>query len=438
MLQSKLQEPETFLKSQSGYIRGQCLENLLHARVRDDGWFIAAPGYTPYGNYVWLRDSAECVTALDEYAAAFGEARIFEMTSRALLRAFRYFESKEKGVTKLRTMQKKLANPEFYNEAHHPHARLSGKGEELADKWNNIQYDSVARTLIALAKHLSQSKDDSLVERCAPGVKVAMGYLFDAIWDQIDNQPVLTVCANEWEEKEEPHLNSPLFSSVVGLLYAASRYCREFEQYMKMGDINLQEFEAQTESMLKGFFLRQDEVKMLKRFEQAPLGTCSTALWLLTTYDVFPAKSQIFCKTLDSLRQNSNLAVRINLDHNEKRIASAMRRYEVPLGDDTPNRETYVDSYWGGQAWIITTAQLATALAKLGEVEQASDTLGLCVRSRNSEGELPEQLDGTFAQEGGHEKWKEWTGTSGPPPWLTWSHAEVIRAFVALDSACQK
>ena len=438
MLQSKLSAPDAILKSESEYVRGQCLENLLHARVRDDGWFIAAPGYTPYGNYVWLRDSAECVSALDEYAAAFGERRIFDITSRALLRAFRYFESKEKGVSKLRAMQEKLANPEFYNEAYHPHARLSGRGDELPDRWNNIQYDSVARTLIALAKHLSHSRDKSLVEKCGPGIKVAMGYLFDAIWDRIDDQPVLTVCANEWEEKEEPHLKNPLFSSVVGLLCAASRYCREFDEYVTMEDINLVEYETQTESMLRGFFLRQDEVRMLKRFEETPLGTCSTSLWLLTTYDVFPVKGEIFRKTLDSLKQNSNLAVRINLDHNEKRTASALRRYEVPLGDDVLNSQTYVDSYWGGQAWIITTAQLATALAKLGEIEQASDTLGLCVQSRNSEGELPEQFEGTFFQQSGLEKWIVWTGTGGPPSWLTWSHAEVIRAFVALDSTSRK
>lgn len=437
MLQSKLHAPDTLLKAQSEYIQGQCLENLLHARVRDDGWFIAAPGYTPYGNYVWLRDNAECVNALDEYAAAFGERRLFGITAQALLRSFRYLESKEKGVTKLRTMQKKLANQEFYNDAYHPHARLSGRGDELADRWNNIQYDSVARTLVALTKHLSYNPDKSLLEKCSPGLRVAITYLFDAIWDQIDNQLVLTVCANEWEEKDEQHLKNPLFSSVVGLLYAASRYCRELEQYIRLEDINLGEFETQTESMLKGFFVRHDEVRMLKRFEERPLGTCSTALWLLTTYDVFPVGSEIFRKTLDSLRLDDNLAVSIYPDHDEKKEARVLRRYEVPSGDDAFNGRPFVDSYWGGQAWIITTAQLATALAKVGDVERASDTLSLCVESRNSEGELPEEFEGTFNQKSDHEKWKEWTGTLGPPPWLTWSHAEVLRAFVALDAACQ-
>ena len=438
MLQPKLRDPDTFPKSESEYIRGQCLENLLHARVRDDGWFVAAPGYTPYGNYVWLRDNAECVSALDEYATSFGERRLFDITSRALLRSFRYFESKEKGVAKLRTMQRKITNPEFYIDSLHPHARLTARGAEIPDRWNNIQYDSVARTLIALARHLSRAPDKSLLEKSGPGIKVAMGYLFDAIWDQIDNKPVLTVCANEWEEKDEPHLKSPLFSSVVGLLCAASRYCREFEEYITMEDINLREFETQTESMLKEFFLRQDELRMLKRFEERPLGTCSTALWLLTTYDVFPAKSEIFCKTLDSLRLSSNLTAKISLDRDEKREARALRRYEVPLGENVLNSQTYVDRYWGGQAWIITTAQLATALAKAGDVEQASDTLSLCVQTRNSEGELPEQFEGTFVQESFHEKWREWTGTLAPPPWLAWSQAEVLRAFVALDSASQK
>ena len=144
------------------YVRGGCLTNLLTARVEGDGWFMAAPGYAPYGNYVWHRDYGECILALDEYASSFGEARLFEVTAKAILRSFLYFESKRKGVERLSGMKVKLTNPEFYDGANHPHARLSGKGDELSSPWNNIQNDSVARMVVALAKHLSLTRDAGL------------------------------------------------------------------------------------------------------------------------------------------------------------------------------------------------------------------------------------------------------------------------------------
>jgi GH15 family glucan-1,4-alpha-glucosidase len=332
-------------------------------------------------------------------------------------------------------METKLANPEFYNHSYHPHARLSENGTELTTPWNNIQYDSVARTIIALAKHLSLTHDKELLEKCKTGARVAISYLFDAIWDHSGTRRMLTVCANEWEEKDEPYLRGPLFSSVVGLLCAASRQCTIFEEFFEMQDINLKEYERQTESMLKGFFLQDGEVRMIKRFQEPPAGTCSTSLWLLTTYDVFPVKSEIFDKTIDSFRRNKNLAIEIGLHNGTGNKVRALRRYELPNGHDPNGGPSHVDKYWGGQAWIITTAQLATGLARRGELEEASDALNLCLRARNSEGELPEQFEGTYIDLAAHEKWKEWTGTSGPAPWLAWSHAEVLRAFAAIHAS---
>ena len=93
------------------YIHGQCLQNLLRAQSPQDGWFVAAPSYPPYGNYVWLRDNAECAMALDEYAAAIGESKYLDYSSRAILRAFRYLESVEKGVTFLSSLRAKIKNP---------------------------------------------------------------------------------------------------------------------------------------------------------------------------------------------------------------------------------------------------------------------------------------------------------------------------------------
>jgi GH15 family glucan-1,4-alpha-glucosidase len=425
----------SLLENDVDFIKGQCLENLLHARVRDDGWFIAAPGYVPYGNYVWLRDNAECIACLDEFSATFGETRLFEITAKALARAFRYLESKEKGVRALSTLQTKLANPEFYKDAYHPNARLSAGGDELNAPWNNLQYDSVARTLIALARHLSYTKDKELFEKCRAGVIVGIRYLFDAIWDHSGSKPLLTVCANEWEEKDEPYLKSPLFSSVVGLIHAASKQCASFEDLGRVTDIDLKEYETQTGSMLTGFFLQNSEVRMIKRFQEPPAGTCSTSLWLLTTYEVFPVGSDVYSKTFESLRSNANLSIAMSLEGKKERKVRALRRYEVPNGYDPSGPPMHVDRYWGGQAWLITTAQAATVLARRGEVEEASDALELCVRTRNSEGELPEQFEGTFIDRVAHQKWKDWSGTSSPAPWLSWSHAEVLRAYSAIHNA---
>lgn len=420
---------------EKSYIQGQCLENLLGARVEGQGWFIAAPGYAPYGNYVWLRDNAECVMALDEYSAATGNRTLFDYTSKALQRSFRYFETKEKGVNILRGMKSKVVNPEFYNDLYHPHARLSQIGEELTAPWNNIQYDSVARTVIALARHLAFTRDASLYQKCEPGLKVALRYLFDAIWDNSGSERMLTVSANEWEERDEAHLRKPLFSSVVGLLYAASRHVTSLQEYLDLRDIEVREYERQTESMLRAFFLNNGVVRMIKRFEEPAVGTCSSSLWLLTTYGVFSPRSEVFDKTLNSLAWSENLVVELGLKSHAERRACGLRRYEIASWDPTFSAgEFYVDQYWGGQAWIITTAQLATALASRGELERAKDLFRLCLQARDSNGKLPEQFDGTYLDRKKYENWMELTRSKAPPQWLAWSHAEVIRAYMAINT----
>ena len=374
--------------------------------------------------------------ALDEYAAAFGETRFFEITASALSRAFRYFESKKDGVDKLSGMSNKVTNPEFYNSSYHPHARVSQNGETIAGPWNDIQYDSVARSVIALTKHLALTRDKSTFERCEAGLRVAMKYLFDSIWDQSANRKMLTVCANEWEEKDEPHLRSPLFSSVVGLLYAASRHCSMLEEYMSLKEINLAEYQRETESMLKAFFLRDGELKMIKRFEEPPTGTCSTSLWLLTTYGVFPTNGEVFEKTLNMIAGSRYLSVDLDPKDMRGNKSKGVRRYEVGTGSNGHAEfSPFVDHYWGGQAWIITTAQLATGLAMKGDLERAHDLFTSCLQTRNREGTLPEQFDGTYFDASSYAKWKEWSHASAPAPWLAWSHAEVIRAYTVIHKS---
>lgn len=433
------------------FIRGKGLRNLLAASVEGEGWFTAAPGYSPYGNYVWHRDNAECIMALDEYAAAFGDRSILERTSKAVLRSFLYFESKQKGVEKLSRMKSKLTNPEFYDSSNHPHARLSLRGEELPGPWNNIQYDSVARMVVALAKHLSITHDEVLFERCKQGLVVALQYLTEAIWDSSGEKRALTVSANEWEERDEPHLRGPLFSSVVGLLHASGKFSREvLRQYLDPKWLDLEGYQRQTESMLRGFFIRNDTIRMIKRFEESPVGICSTALWLLTTFEVFPPRRPVFEKTLETLMLNRTLGVELPaIDGASGRGSSghanpgetvvALRRYELGSTDGSPGsapREgRHVDTYWGGQAWVITTAQLATAKAMNGDLSEAKSLLAVCLETRDAEGRIPEQFEGTYHDHSYHERWREWSHTGTPAPWLAWSHAEVLRAFTTIHNA---
>jgi hypothetical protein len=434
------------------YVRGECLTNLLTASVEGDGWFMAAPGYEPYGNYVWHRDNAECIMALDEYAATFGEGRLYETTGRAILRSFLYFESKQKGVDKLSGMKVKLTNPEFYNASNHPHARLARDGQELPGPWNNVQFDSVARMVVALAKHLSLTRDAGLLQKCKSGLGVALQYLTQAIWDESGPQRALTVCANEWEERDEPHLRGPLFSSVVGLLHASGKYSRSvLQEYVDFKGLDLEGYEKQTESMLKGFFVRDDVIRMIKRFDESPVGVCSTALWLLTSFDAFPPGGNVFDRTLDSLMRNRHLGVELrSIDGASGGEGSggggdntvvALRRYELSQperqadGAAARDGHGHIDTYWGGQAWIITTAQLATALAMRGDVPQATDLLSVCLDARDAEGSLPEQFDGTYHDQAYHEKWREWSHACTPAPRLAWSHAEVLRAYAAIYRA---
>lgn len=431
------------------FLRGEALANLVAARAYGEGWFVAAPGYAPYGDFVWHRDNAECVMAMDEYASAFAQPSLFEMTAKAILRSFLYFESKRKGVEKLSKMRSKLGNPEFYDSSNHPHARVSKAGEELPGPWNNIQYDSVARMVIALAKHVSLTRDALLVERCKQGLAVALQYLTDSIWDSYGEKRVLTVSANEWEERDEPHLRGPLFSSVLGLLHASGRFSREvLQQYIDPRALDLEGYEKQTWSMLNGYFVTDGIIRMIKRFAEPPTGICSTSLWLLTSFGAFPPKSEVFEKTLGALLSSRRLCVELPSADGASPGASArapvhsdgdvaLRRYELSPAQAAPASlpASHVDTYWGGQAWIITTAQLSTAMAMRGDPDRARSLLSLCLESRDAQGHLPEQFEGTYIDESYHERWKGWSRVGTPAPWLAWSHAEVLRAFAAVRGA---
>ncbi|MBI4257842.1 MAG: hypothetical protein HY619_02710 [Thaumarchaeota archaeon] len=416
------------------YLEGKCLEKLLNAQSGEQGWFLAAPGYGPYGNYVWHRDNAECVMALDEYARTFDQKWLFERTGKALVRSFDYLAEKEKGVQILRQLSGKFQNPAFVDQNYHPHARLTSTGEEIKGPWNNIQYDSIARLLIALGRHLSIIPDGELMEKCRAGVKVALTYLFDAIWEEVEGRRWLTVCANEWEEKEQPHLRNPLFSSVIGLINAASRIAQEhLEEWLWLRDVELGECERITEKVLQDFVV-DGKLRMIKRFNEPAVGSCSTSLWLFTTYGVFPIDSDLFRKTLHSLMSNLSLCSESEVNGEGHRPGvKGLRRYAIERGGDTQdNGGGYMDSYWGGQAWLITTAQLASAHAMLRDMDRAEDLLRVCMQVANSEGMLPEQFDGTYHSRAQYEAWKIREAEPAPAQWLAWSHAEVLRAYARI------
>jgi GH15 family glucan-1,4-alpha-glucosidase len=410
------------------YLVSGCVDNLLLAQDEAEGWFVAAPGYRPYGDFVWHRDSAECVAALDMYASSSGKKDIFERTEKALARSFRAIAEKEEGVKKLSEMKAKVSNPDFYDDRFHPHCRLKRDGQEVAEPWNNVQYDSVARLIVALSRHLALSGrvDPGAFEK---GLKVATSYLFDSIWDQVDGRKWLTVCANEWEEKNEPHLGGPLFSSVVGTIYAASLAAGDLQQFFPLPEVR--EFTKLTMDMLLGLFREGESLKMLKRYYETPTGICSTSLWLLTDYEVFPNDSPMFRNTISEIVRSLYTETATEATGGEVHLTGGLRRYLIPeAGHD--QRGFHHDSYWGGQAWMITTAQLSRAMAIQRRYDIAETLLKNCLETRSAEGRLPEQFEGTFLDHRQHELWKTNTGENTAPPWLAWSHAEVLKAYVTL------
>ena len=330
------------------------MKNLLLAQDETEGWFVAAPGYGPYGGFVWHRDSAECVMALDVFASASGRRDIFEITEKALARSFRAIAEKEDGVKKLSEMKVKVSNPGFYDDKLHPHCRLRKDGQEVGEPWNNIQYDSVARLVVALSRHIALAGGVDQ-EEFKNGLRVAASYLFDSIWDQVEGRRWLTVCANEWEEKDEPHVGGPLFSSVVGTLHAASLAAKELQQFFPLPEVG--EFTKLTMDMLLGLFTEKGSLKMLKRYHESPIGTCSTSLWLLTDYRVFPNDMPLFRKTVSEVVKSLYTEAMREATGGGVQMMGGLRRYLIP--EDRHGLHTFhPDGYWGGQAWVITTAQL--------------------------------------------------------------------------------
>jgi GH15 family glucan-1,4-alpha-glucosidase len=410
------------------YLADECVDNLLLAQDELEGWFVAAPGYGPYGNLVWHRDNAECVLALDMCAASSRRRDIFERTEKALARSFAAIAEKEDGVKKLTEMKVKVSNPGFYDDRFHPHCRLREDGQEVGEPWNNMQYDSVARLVVALSRHIALAGSVEQ-ERFKKGLQVAIAYLFDSIWDQVNGKRWLTVCANEWEEKDEPYMGGPLFSSVVGTIHAASLATKDLQQFFSLPEVG--EYTKLTMDMLLGLFSEGENLKMLKRYHESPIGTCSTSLWLLTDYKVFPNDAPMFRKTVSEVVKSLYTETTGDSAEDGVRLVGGLRRYLVPEAGNGVNA-FHPDGYWGGQAWLITTAQLSRTMALLGRHDAAETLLKNCLEARDREGRLPEQFDGTFLDLRQHEQWKASTGESTPPPWLAWSHAEALKAWVTL------
>lgn len=130
-------------------------------------------------------------------------------------------------------------------------------------------------------------------------------------------------------------------------------------------------------------------------------------LWLAVTYDVVPADSQLMTATL----------AKVATDIQD--VAGGVHRYAR-------------DTYYGGGAWPLLTADLAQVRLARGESVEALRLLSWIEAQAGPNGDLPEQVQDHANDPSYIGEWRERWGESACP--LLWSHAAYLRLLVALES----
>jgi GH15 family glucan-1,4-alpha-glucosidase len=341
------------------------------------GAYPAAPTFSAYKGYAWLRDGSFTAEGISRYGDVASAGRFHDWVDGVLRR-------RRAQVDDLRAAVARAEVPS--NEAMLP-TRFTFDGEDGSDPWWDFQTDGYGLWLWAVVTHASRHGLD--LTRWQAGIDVAVDYLV-AFWDR--------PCYDWWEEHVEHRHVSTLGAIYAGLVAIAP--------YVSVDVL---------------------EVALRIRALVATQGVAGGHLskWLGSSAVDGSLASCIVPFGL--VAPGGDLA--------GTTLAAVVRELEV---DGGVHRFT-ADVFYGGGQWILLSALLGWNLAASGDTAGALRQLRWIADQADERGDLPEQVPNNLLHPGSRDEWIARWGTVATP--LLWSHgmylilADELGITAAVDEA---
>ena len=326
------------------------------------GAYPAAPTFSAYRGYAWLRDGSFTAEGISRYGDVASADRFHAWVDGVL-------RSRRGQVDDLRAAVARGEVPS--NEAMLP-TRFTFDGSDGSDPWWDFQTDGYGMWLWSVVTHASRHGLD--LERRRGGIEVAVDYLV-AFWDR--------PCYDWWEEHVD-HRHVSTLGAIYGGLVAIAPHVS-----------------ADVLSVA-------DRIRALVVAEGIHDGHLSK--WLDSTAVDGSLPSCIVPFGLvapgDDLAGTTLAAVARDLD-----VDGGVHRFTA-------------DVFYGGGQWILLTALLGWNLAVAGDTAGALRHLRWIADQADSAGDLPEQVPNHLLHTGSRAEWIARWGTVASP--LLWSHGMYL------------
>ncbi|WP_338603370.1 glycoside hydrolase family 15 protein [Sulfolobus tengchongensis] len=320
-------------------------------------------------NYVWHRDAAFCITAL-ELMGYFDKSRQF-------------FEFTKKLVTINNALFHKYTVDGHFGSTWHPWTL----------DYLPIQEDESALFLYALWFHFSKWKDvDFIKTYYRPMVKGIADFLVN-YRDKETGLPLPSF--DLWEERSGVHFYTTI--TVIAGLKAAANFAKFFGE-----DDIASKYERVARQMYQSldFFWVGDHYARTLQIKDGNIynvdKTIDSSTLLAPIFGVIPINDPRFIKNLNTVVEKLN-------------VKGGLARYENDL---------YLKEGSNPNVWFISTLWLSEVYSLMGEKEKAKEKIDWVISNSLPTGIIPEQISES--------------GTYPSVSPLAWSHAELIRALYAL------
>uniref|UniRef100_UPI0010C934C6 Glycoside hydrolase 15-related protein n=1 Tax=Kribbella flavida (strain DSM 17836 / JCM 10339 / NBRC 14399) TaxID=479435 RepID=UPI0010C934C6 len=333
------------------------------------GAYPAAPTFSAYRGYAWLRDGSFTAEGISRYGDVASAGRFHDWVDGVLRR-------RRGQVDDLLAAVDRGEVPS--NEGMLP-TRFTFDGNDGSDPWWDFQTDGYGMWLWSVVTHAARHGLD--LERWRAGIDVAVDYLL-AFWDR--------PCYDWWEEHVE-HRHVSTLGAIHGGLVAVGTCAALRSAPWSAATLQVA---ARIRSLVSAEGVVDGHlVKWLgSSAVDGSLPACVVPFGLVPPDDDVAAMTRA--------------AVAKDLD-----VDGGVHRFAA-------------DVYYGGGQWILLSALLGWNLAAAGDTAGALRHLRWIADQADADGDLPEQVPHHLLHPGSRAEWVARWGTVATP--LLWSHGMYL------------
>jgi GH15 family glucan-1,4-alpha-glucosidase len=349
---------------------------LIRKYQSKEGAFYACPNFETY-RFSWFRDGSFCALALSNYGYSQDARRFFQWSSRVVLRykakILQCIESAKRG-------DELIASECF-------HSRFTIEGDEVSGNWGHHQLDGLGTWLWALNEFHNTHPELTLPAEFNQSAGLIKDYLI-AMWP--------FPCSDCWEENET-RLHTYTLSAVFAGL----------ESYAKLFVDPVAKIEAEK---VRSFIFENcvNEGSFVKSIGLPEVD--ANLVGLVFPYHLLEWGDPFFQKTLARIQKDLITPIGVH-------------RY-------------LKDTYYGGGEWVLLTAWLGWAAARVGDVESACSIREWIEAQVTPQGELAEQIPHALFDIPSYDFWKKKWGPIASP--LLWSHAMYILLVQSIEQGKER